>query len=122
MEREPDHVNECMEKLLDAIRTGNTFRRFEEISRRLEGQVDLKERIDSFREKAYQVSNKVDTDDMLDEMRVLFEERRKIRENSLAAEYLSAELELCRMLQHICLEVMSIIDLQIDSFIDRIDI
>ena len=121
MEKEPENVYALKEKLLEAIRDSAPSKRFETISKRLEGNDELRERIDRFRERTYQVSNTEDPANMLDEMKILFEERRKVRENSLVAEYLSAELELCRMLQHICRDVMSVTDLQLDSFIDRID-
>ena len=122
MNRQQDHVAEKKEQLLEAIRSSSTFRRFSDISARMAENEEVKGRVDLFREKVYRAANAREPEDKLDEMQLLFEECREVRENPLAAEYLTAEMELCRMLQQICMDVMTVADLQIDSFMDNLDL
>ena len=115
-------VAESTRQLLEAIRESEVCRRFEAAKRRIEGCEQEKHMIDAFREKAYLLSNNINASEMTDEMDRLAEERQEIRKNPLIAEYLTSEMEYCRMLQAICMEVISAADLQIDDFIDNIEI
>ena len=44
--------------------------------------------------------------------------RQQARRDPLVAEYLDSELGTCRLLQEICLDVLSVTDLEIDSLKD----
>ena len=114
-------VKDRLRDLIDAVCLSDEFRRFEAAKERIDGCADEKRVVDDFRRKAYQLSNYTQTEDMPDEIRLLAKERAQIRKDPVVAEYLTSEMELCRMLQGICAEVLSVIDLQLDDFIDFIE-
>ena len=104
------------QQLLDEIRGSKEYIRFEKARKRIEGHPEEKEAIDAFRSRSFSLSNSEDPLEPPSNMEDLAKERIRVRENPLSAEYLDAELELCRMLQDICLSVIQVIDLQIETF------
>ena len=115
-------IREKTAELLDAIRESDEFIRYEAAKRRIEGCTQEKQTVDAFRLKAYQVSNMTKPEDMESEMKALAVERARVRKDPVVANYLSSEMELCRLLQEVCGEVLSVTDLQIDDFIDYIEV
>ena len=113
-------VKDAENQLLEALREGSVLKRFEAASKMLEGHEDEKQIIDDFRRKAYMVSNTHDPLGAFEDLEALYEERCRIYQNPRIAEYLQAEMELCRMLQRICAHVMEVADLQIEPFEDAV--
>ena len=111
-----EEVRAAEERLLEALRESPVLLRFEEAKKQLEGHEEEKQVIDAFRQKAYQLSNTSDPIGALDDVAKLYEERSRVYENPRMAEYLQAEMEVCRMLQLICTHVMEVTDLQIEPF------
>ena len=122
MSREQTPVDESVQQLLVSIRASEPYRHFEKAKEQIEGHEEEKRMIDSFRRDAFLFSNSVDPLNNVDEMNRLQLRRQEIRKNPLIADYLAAELELCRMLQDICNAVIGITDLQIDDFMDAIEL
>ena len=120
MNKDMNKLNREKERFFEAIRSSNAYDRFERAKEAMKGHDDKKALIDAFRERAYLLSNSTEPLDHMDEMEALFVHRRRIRKDPLIDEYLTAEHEYCRMIQHICAEPMSLSDVQIESFEDRI--
>ena len=115
-----DGLDKAMDILLDEIKKSSAYTRFETARMLMEEHPEAKAKVDSFRSWAYELSN---TDDPLDppqQMEELAQERLRVRQDPLSAEYLDSEMDLCRMLQKICLSVISVIDLQIEPFEKKI--
>ncbi len=115
-------VSECKKQLLCAIRESKEMRRFETARDALKNHDAEREQIDAFRKRVFLLQNSNESIDMLDEMTGLFQVREELHENPLVGEYLDAELDLCRMLQRISMDVMNITDLELDSFSDIIPV
>ncbi|MDO5344469.1 MAG: YlbF family regulator [Lachnospiraceae bacterium] len=116
-----DHtVEACTRALLEAIRNSQEYKNFEKIKEDMEGKPEERKKVDDFRRKAYLLQNSNSSIDLLDEMNRLAFERQEMRKDRLAAEYLSCELSLCRMLQKISMEVMNVTDIQLDALKDAI--
>ena len=112
----------CLEQLLQTIWECEKYQRFEEAKRRVEGNEEERRQIDEFRRRAYEVSSAPHFGEDCEDQRTLLEMRAQARKNPLVAEYLTSEMELCRLLQEICGRVMDVTDLQLDAFIDCIEV
>ncbi len=113
-----DQVQERKKQLLEALRGCDEVTRFEKAREAIRGRRDIRERIDRFREQVYTSQNNSSAcpEEMLNEMNRLFALREELHKDPLIADYLDSELELCRLLQDICLDVMNVSDLQIGAF------
>ena len=113
-------LDRAREDFYRAIRSSEVYVRFERVKKALEGQDEKKQIIDSFRERAYRLSDSSEPLDHMDEISELFVTRRQIRKDPLIDEYLTAEHEYCRMIQQICNDLIMLSDVQIDAFEERI--
>ncbi len=114
------NIDQAKEVFFESIRNSDIYIRFEKARKSIEGQEEKKAIIDAFRENAYQLTNTAEPLDHTDELQELFTTRHRIRKDPLIDEYLTAELEYCRMIQRICMELLMLSDVQIESFEDRI--
>lgn len=116
-----DRVEKCTRELLEALRECEEYRMFEESKARMKERPELREKMDEFRKKVYLIQNSNTSIDMLDEMSKLFKERQAIYEEPLVAEYMEAELHMCRLLQKISMEIIGISQIELEAFDDVID-
>ena len=111
-----DRLEEHKRELLEDIRRSPQMVRFEAARTSLQGMTEKKEQIDQFRRKVYQAQNSTEPFDRLDEMRNLYREREQLHKDPQIAEFLNAELELCRLLQEICNGILGLADVEIEAF------
>lgn len=92
-------LDQAVEALIAAIKGSDVYRRYLAALEAVKQQPGLKEQIDEFRRKNYEMQS---TGDMAFEHIEQFErEYSDFRENPLVSEFLAAELALCRMIQQI---------------------
>ena len=115
-------IRHAKEEFFKALRGSDIYVRFERAKKALEGEQEKKKIIDAFRERAYQLSNTSEPLDHMDELEDLFVTRRDIRKNPLIDEYLTAEHEYCRMIMQICNDLITLSDVQIEAFEDKIQV
>ena len=65
----------------------------------------MREKIDEYRVRNFELQNSVQTEDLLDKLDDFEREYEKFREDPLVEEFLDAELAFCRMMQEIGLYV-----------------
>ena len=111
-----ERVEESKKLLIEAIQGSSPFQRFAQSKERIEGKEELKHRIDEYRKRCYllQTSDSTDPTDPL--LQGFCRDREILKSDPLIEEYLDSELDLCRMLQRISLEIMNVPDLQIEPF------
>lgn len=115
-------VEECSEKLMQALLESEEYQRFEKLKAEMAKHPDWKAQVDDFRMRVYLIQNSNEALDRLDEMKKLFREKKEKEENKLIEEYLSAELTVCRILQKITMNLMKLTDIDIASFADVIEV
>ncbi|MCM1119390.1 MAG: YlbF family regulator [bacterium] len=109
MKREED-LERAVEGMIDAIKDSEVYRRYRETLAAVKQQPDLKREIDEFRRENYLMQS---SGDMAFEHIEKFEqEYSDFRENPLVADFLAAELALCRMTQQINLHVTDMLDFE----------
>lgn len=116
-----DEVTRFTIQLSRALRESEACKAFRSASRKLEERPGLREKIDSFRRKNYLLQNNRESGNLFEEMAQLEREYEELRKDGLVGEYLDAELELCRILQRCSAEILSSVDLQIENFLDAIE-
>lgn len=110
----------CTRELTRAVSESPQMNRFRKISAKIALAPEKKEQIDAFRKSVFLLQNSSNAFDRTDEMRELFHTRERLHRDPDIAEYLNAELDLCRMLQRICAGILRVADVEIDSFEDVI--
>lgn len=116
-----DQIEKCTRDLLEALKECEEYKIFEENKERMKGHPELRSKMDEFRKKVYLIQNSNTPIDMLDEMSKLFKERQEIYKEPLVAEYIEAELHMCRILQKISMEIMGVAKVELEAFNDVID-
>ena len=109
-------LEECTEQLLDAVRNSEAYLNFEHMKKEIAGHPELRAELDEFRRKVYLMQNSSEAYNLMDELADLHKEKERLYLNPLIGEYLNAELHVCRMLQKISMKVLSVADLEIESF------
>ena len=113
-------IQEALDKLLLSLKESPEYRRYEEAKKGMQGNDEARMRMDDFRAHAYKVNNSPEHPDPLDDMKELMLERLQVRRETAVDEYLTAEMELCRLMQHICLQILQVTDMEIDGFADQL--
>ena len=117
-----DTIENCTKELLTAIKSSEEYRKFEEKKKEIREYPEFKVQIDEFRKRVYLLQNSDSSIDLLEEMSRLLQERQELYQNPLIFEYLTSELNLCRILQRISMAILNVTDMEIDSFEDVISL
>ena len=83
------------------IKNTDTYQNYMMQVNRVNRQPELKQKIDEFRIKNYELQTSEDSEHLLERMEVFEAEYETFRENPMVDDFLSAELQFCRMLQEI---------------------
>ena len=98
-------VQKALEQLAQAIKDSDIYREYRRQSERVDNAGDMREKIDEYRVRNFELQNSVQTEDLLDKLDDFEREYEKFREDPLVEEFLDAELAFCRMMQEIGLYV-----------------
>ncbi len=105
-----NNVDEALEQLIDAILNSDTYRRYDAQRNLVKQEPGLKERIDEFRRRNYELQNGSDyAFDKLDEFE---REYADFRENPLVSDFLATELAFCRMIQDINIRITAAVNFE----------
>ena len=88
-----------IEKLKEIVITSKEYRTYQEKLHLVKQREGLKEKIDDFRIRNFELQNSEDV--AFDKVEKFEEEYAKFREEQLVSDFLAAELALCRMMQDI---------------------
>lgn len=94
-------VQEALEQLAQAIKDSDIYREYRRQSEKVDNTGDMREKIDEYRVRNFELQNSVQTEDLLDKLDAFEREYEKFREDPLVEEFLDAELAFCRMMQEI---------------------
>ncbi len=101
-------------ELAKAIRESAEYMEYKRLHDALMRQPDLKRMVDEFRREnfSYQYSN--DVEDPLGASLALDERFAPTRANEFVSRFLIAEMQLCRLIQDVCLTVVGSVDFDMD--------
>lgn len=96
-----NQINQALEKLMEAIKGSEEYRRYQKIKEQVRRLPELEQEINQFRRENYFLQNSQGMVDLYEETDRLEQEYKEFRRNPIVAEYLEAENALCRIVQHI---------------------
>ena len=105
-------VQEALEQLAQAIKDSDIYREYRRQSEKVDNTGDMREKIDEYRVRNFELQNSVQTEDLLDKLDAVERESEKFREDPLVEEFLDAELAFCRMMQEIDVKLAEAMDFE----------
>ena len=105
-------VQEALEQLAQAIKDSDIYREYRRQSEKVDNTGDMREKIDEYRVRNFELQNSVQTEDLLDKLDAFEREYEKFREDPLVEEFLDAELAFCRMMQEIGVKLAEAMDFE----------
>ena len=103
-------VQKALEQLAQAIKDSDIYREYRRQSEKVDNTGDMREKIDEYRGRNFELQNSVQTEDLLDKLDAFEREYEKFREDPLVEEFLDAELAFCRMMQEIDVKLAEAMD------------
>ena len=105
----------CRDQLLEAIRTSSVCRNYEEKAAALDQYPDRRARTDDFRRRSFESQGGLSEGDDMESRHRLFREKQELYADPVIGDYLSGELEMCRLLQNLCLSIISVTDFGVET-------
>lgn len=105
-------VQKALEQLAQAIKDSDIYREYRRQSEKVDNTGDMREKIDEYRVRNFELQNSVQTEDLLDKLDAFEREYEKFREDPLVVEFLDAELAFCRMMQEIDVKLAEAMDFE----------
>lgn len=99
--RKMTELDNAIEELIVTIKDTDRYKRYKREKEKVNRFPELKEQIDTFRLRNFELQNMTNDADLFYKMEEFDREYEKFRENPLVADFLAAELDLCRMMQEV---------------------
>ena len=115
-----EQVKLCTAALVEAIRDSDAYRKFMDVKRKVDSNPELRKKLNDFRKRSYELQNRKDGSDLYKEMERFEVEYHEIRKDPMISEFLQCEVEICRIMQRINLNLALAVDLDIADFQDSI--
>ena len=96
-------VQKALEQLAQAIKDSDIYREYRRQSEKVDNTGDMREKIDEYRVRNFELQNSVQTEDLLDKLDAFEREYE---------EFLDAELAFCRMMQEIDVKLAEAMDFE----------
>jgi cell fate (sporulation/competence/biofilm development) regulator YlbF (YheA/YmcA/DUF963 family) len=105
-----DSVHEALDRLIKEVIVSKEYNEYLREKERVKKYPELKNRLDEFRRKNFQMQNGDDRAlEMLDQMEQEYE---RLMENPVVSGFLSSELAFCRLMQDISMSLAGSIDFE----------
>ncbi|MBQ8527113.1 MAG: YlbF family regulator [Lachnospiraceae bacterium] len=105
-----DELGEFIVKLKET----KVYREYEEQKNRISQQPELKQRVDDFRRRNYEIQTSNYSDHLFDEMERFQKESEHLRDIPAVHDFLAAELALCRMIQRVTTTIVEAVSEDFD--------
>ncbi len=110
-----DSVMKCEKALLDALRSSEAFKRYDEAKQQLDEHPEKWEVVNAYRSSGHRLAMGGATDGQWEQMEWLQKDHHEVTKDVLVAEYLEAEVAVCRMMQEIYLDLAQLVDLRLEE-------
>lgn len=94
-----------LDLFIDKLKKTKVYQEYEEQKNRIKENPELKQQVDEFRRKSYELQSRNYSENLYDEMDRFQREYEEFREIPQVHDFLSAELALCRMIQKLTAEI-----------------
>ncbi len=108
-----DDIIKYMELLIQAIKESSEYRLYKQAEASLNETPQLKIRVDDLNRANHRLHTEKDPQKLFREIRELNEESKELRRIPQVNSYIQAELDLCKLLQYVTLEINGGIDIHV---------
>lgn len=105
-----EKIDAQVDLLAQCIKDSQIYRNYRVQVEKLEKQPELLEQINEFRRRNFELQSQQPGENMLDKVEDFSREYESFRETPLVADFLQAELELCRLMQDVQIKLTQAID------------
>lgn len=90
-----------LDLFIEKLKNSRVYQEYEEQKNRMKQNPELKQQVDEFRRRSYELQMRTYSENLYDEMDRFQREYEEFRERPQVHDFLTAELALCRMIQTI---------------------
>lgn len=105
-------VSKETEQLLLAMKQTSVYKNFEIQKIRMKEFPELKKQVDDFRMRNFELQSEDNNIDFFEAFSVFEKENADLRENPIVADFLSAELAICRMVQEVSARIINSVEIE----------
>lgn len=102
----------AVDKLIEAIKDSREYKNYTREKEKVARFPELKAQIDEFRIRNYKLQSMTNDDELFHKMEEFEREYEKFREDPLVSDFLAAELDFCRMMQEVNIQVTAALDFE----------
>lgn len=99
-----------VESLITVIHNTKEYQAFLREKEKVARFPELKQKINEYRLKNYELQNSTNDDELFDKMEEFDREYEEFRDDPLVSDFLEAELDFCRMMQDMNLRITAALD------------
>ena len=110
----------CTQALIDAIHRSDAYRNFMIVKEKIDKDPELKTKLNDFRRRSYELQNRKEGKDFYTEIERFEVEFHELRKETMISEFLQNEMEICRIIQQVNMDLALHVDLDIAGFQDSI--
>ncbi len=100
-----EEIEKNIKLLIQSVRESTEYKEYKKCEEQLKAQSELFARVEEFCARNYYLQNDTEDSEMLDVMRRLKQESEELHKIPVVHAYLQSELNLCRLMQEISLEI-----------------
>jgi Protein of unknown function (DUF964). len=115
-----DRIKHSINELIKAMKAHENYITYKQCREELETFPDLKNRVNAFKVKSFQLHNATSSDKLFWENDIIMEEYLELTKNPLVNKLLESELGICRMVQSVHHEMAASIDLDVSDVYEHI--
>ncbi len=109
-----DEITKYMELLMRAIKKSNEYHLYKQAEENLAKDPQLKKRVDEVNLTNFRIHTQLeDSQQLFQEIHALDTESKALRKIPQVNAYLQAELDLCKLLQYVSLEILGQMDIHV---------
>lgn len=107
-------LQEELDEFIAKLKHTKVYLEYEEQKNRLCEQPELKQRVDDFRRRNYEIQTRAYPDNIFDEMERFQKESEHLRDIPIVNDFLAAEIAFCRMIQKVTLTIVEAVSEDFD--------
>lgn len=108
-----EDITKYIELLVQAIKESSEYRQYKKAEAVLDQNPQLKSRVDEFNRENFRIHTQNDPQQLFQGINALDKESQALRKIPQVNAYIQAELDLCKLLQYVSLEINGEIDIHV---------
>lgn len=107
-------IQKQLDDFIVDLKNTQVYRDYEEQLQKLSEQPELKQRVDDFRRRNYEIQTRAYEENIYDEVERFQRESEHLRDIPIVHDFLTAELALCRMIQKVTATIVEAVSEDFD--------